>query len=412
MTETAGKGGPGTEDAALPAFPMARSCPFQPPEQYAELREEAPVSKVLLPTGRIAWLVTRHDLARQMLADSRVSVDRAHAGYPGVSAQKATFTHRPKGFLTWMDPPEHTEHRRMLLNEFTVKRLQRMRPRVQEIVDGCLDEIIAAGPPTDLVQSLAVAVPTLVICELLGVPYADRELFHERTTIIVNLQNSVEARTTALREMQGYLGDLVVAKEADPGDDLISRLVVKYREAGTYDHAHLSGLATLLLTGGFETTANMIALGIVALLEHPGELAKLVADPSIAQRTVDELLRYFSVSDYATSRVVTEDIEIGGILIRAGEGVIAPNGAANRDAAVFPDPDRLDVARAEARHHLAFGYGIHQCIGQNLAALELQVTFTTVFARIPGLRLAVPFEELRFKDNSNFYGVHEVPVRW
>ncbi|MFB7500734.1 cytochrome P450 [Streptomyces sp. NPDC056161] len=401
-----------TTDEAPPAFPMPRACPFHPPTQYAELRENDPVSKVTLPTGRTAWLVTRHDLARKLLADPRVSVDRAHPAYPGVIPQGAAFTQRPPGFLTWMDPPEHTEHRKMLMNEFTVRRLSALRPRVQESVDECVDAMVAAGSPADLLEHLALAVPTMVITELLGVPYQDRGLFQERTTLIVNLANSPEARTQALREMGSYIGKLIAEKTADPGDDLISRLVKKYQDAGTYDLAHLTGLVTLLLTGGFETTANMIALGVVALLEHPQERARLVADPSLAPRTADEMLRFFSVSDYATGRVLLEDMELEGVQMRAGDGVLAPNGAANRDATVFQDPDRLDVGRDEARHHLAFGYGIHQCIGQNLAHLELQVAYTRLFERLPNLRLAVPFDELRFKNDTNFYGVHEVPVAW
>jgi cytochrome P450 len=397
---------------ATRTYPMPRACPFSAPEQYAQLREQEPISRVLLPSGRTAWLITRHDHARQLLSHPGVSVDRAHDAYPGVTAQRAAFAERPKGFLTWMDPPEHTEHRRMLMNEFTVKRLAVLRPRVQEIVDSCVDDLLKAGSPADVVEHIALAVPTLVICELLGIPYDDRELFHERTKIIVDLTTSIEERTGALQDVGRYLAGLIARKEQQETDDLLGRMIRKYQESGSYDHAHLTGLATILLTGGFETTANMIALGVVALLQHPAERAKLVADPSLASRTADEMLRYFSVSDHATSRVTTEDIEIGGVLIRAGEGVIASNLAANRDPEMFPAPDELDISRPNARQQLAFGHGIHLCVGQNLAAMELQEVYTTLFSRVPSLELAVPFEELRFKHDSNFFGVHEVPVAW
>ncbi|MFD7924281.1 cytochrome P450 [Streptomyces sp. NPDC059740] len=409
MTEPVGTG---TTPAELQAFPMPRKCPFHPSEQYARLREEEPVSRVLLPTGRTAWLVTRHDLARQLLADPRVSVDRGHPGYPALVAGLKGVSTQVKGFLTWMDPPEHTEHRRMLVNEFTANRLQALRPKVQEIVDGCVDAMIATGPGADLVPELALAVPSLVICELLGVPYADRDLFQRRSSVLDSRSSTPEEKMTAFRDLRVFIGELVAKKAVEPGEDLLSRLIGKYREAGTYDHELVSGLATLLLTSGFETTANMISLGVLALLEYPEERARLVADPSIASRAVDELLRFFSIAEVSTSRVAAADIELGGVLIKAGEGVIVANGAANRDAAVFPDPDRLDLGREEARHHAAFGYGIHQCLGQNLARLELQVVYTTLFTRLPSLKLAAPFEELRFKNDTNFYGVHEVPVTW
>ena len=403
MTET------GSPD--LPVFPQIRPRPFALPEDYARLRAQCPVSQVRLPAGRPAWLVTRHEDARRLLAASAVSVDRTHQNYPGILPQRVAFTQRPKGFLTWMDPPEHTLHRRMLASEFTVRRLQALRPGIQAVVDARIDEMLAGGRSADLVQALSLPVPTQVVCELLGVPYEDRELFQRRTAVIVTLDTSLEERNGALREIQGYLSGLVAAKESAPGDDLLSNLIEKYRQAGSYDRDHVTGVATILLTGGFETTANMISLGVVALLEHPEQRDMLAADPGLAPRVVDEMLRYFSVSDNATSRVALEDIEIDGVLIRAGEGVIASNAAANRDERAFENPEDLDITR-DARRHLAFGYGIHQCLGQNLAHLELQLVYATLFTRVPTLRLAVPVDELAFKTDTSFYGIHEVPVVW
>ena len=401
-----------TETTELPTFPKARSCPFDPPTEYSRLREDQPVARVLLPTGKPAWLVTRHAYARQLLADSRVSVDRSAPGYPALVPGIAGFGRQIKGFLTWMDPPEHTTHRRMLLNEFTVRRIQAIRPQIQRIVDGALDEMLSGQKPVDLVEALARPVPTQVICELLGVPYADRDLFHKRASVLDNREATPEQKIAALREMYAYLGELVVEKDQAPADDLLSRLVAKYREAGIYDHEVLTGIAVLVLTGGHETTANMIALGVVALLEKPEQRAALMADPAgAAPGAVEELLRYFSIAEYSTSRVATADIEIDGVLIRAGEGIIALNSAADRDKRVFADPDALDIAR-DTGQHMAFGYGIHQCLGQNLARLELQIVYTTLFERVPSLRLAIPFDEVPFKESANFYGIHEVPVTW
>jgi cytochrome P450 len=399
--------------ATPPSFPMPRACPFRPPAQYADLREREPVSRVVLPTGRVAWLVTRHDLARQLLADQRVSVNRAHPGYPALTAATAGMgAAQVKGFLTWMDPPVHTEHKKMIINEFTVARVATMRPQVQRIVDEHIDEMIASGSPTDLVEALSLAVPSLVICDLLGVPYGDREEFQHRAATLDARSTTPQAKMEAFTGLRGYIGKLVDEKSANPGDDLLSRLTVKYHQAGTYDHDLLAGLAVLLLTGGFETTANMISLGVVALIEHPAEREKVMADSRCAANVVDELLRFFSIAETSTSRVIAEDIELGGVTLRAGDGVIISSNAADHDPAVFADPDRLDAGREEAKRHLAFGYGIHQCLGQNLARLELQVVYSTLFRRLPTLRLAVPFDELPFKRDTNFYGVHEVPVAW
>ncbi len=395
-----------------PKFPMARECPFHPPAKYGELRVSSPISRVTLPTGNTSWVVTNHEYARQLLADPRVSVNRAHPGYPALVPGAAAFGKHAKGFLTWMDAPEHTRHRRMVVNEFTTKRLAGIRPRIQAIVDDCVDKLAGDTPPVDLVPALSLPVPSLVICELLGVPYADREHFQRRASVLDDRNSTVQEKVAAFQETRVYIGELVASKDGEPGDDLLSRLIKKYRDADDYDHELVAGMAMLLLTSGFETTANMISLGVVGLLEHPEQRDQLTANPEMAPQAVEELLRFFSIAEISTSRVVLSDIEIGDVVLREGDGVIVLNAAGNRDESVFDDPDTLDIDRDDSRHHLAFGYGAHQCLGQNLARLELQIVYTTLFRRIPSLKLAVPFDELQFKTDTNFYGLHELPVTW
>ncbi|NUR30115.1 MAG: cytochrome P450, partial [Catenulispora sp.] len=252
--------------------------------------------------------------------------------------------------------------------------------------------------------------PSLVICELLGVPYGDHDFFQSRTSLMVS-RTSVADRQRAFAEVRGYLDELVTRKESDPGDDLISRQIARQRQEGTLDHAALVSLAFLLLTAGHETTANMISLGVVALLGRPEQLAAIRSDPARTPAAVEELLRYFAVADGVTSRLAVEDVEIGGASIRAGEGVVVSTLSAGWDPAAFEEPAVLDVGR-EARHHLAFGFGPHQCLGQNLARMELRIVFDTLFRRIPTLRLAVPAQELPFKTDAVVYGVHELPVAW
>ncbi|WP_026422670.1 cytochrome P450 [Actinokineospora inagensis] len=398
--------------ATPPRFPQARGCPFHPPAAYARLHAEAPVTRITLPSGNRAWLITGYEQARRFLADPRSTADRSLPAYPAVLPRQPVTKAQAKGLLTWMDPPEHTEHRRMVVNEFTTRRLRQLQPRIQEIIDGCVDRMLATDGPVDLVEAFALPVPSLVICELLGVRYADRDLFGRYTIAILNRDTGAEDRVAAWRQLRVYLSDLVDDKVANPGEDLLSRLVLKYQDAGTFDHELMVGLSMALLVAGHETTANMIALGVLALLDHPDQRAALVADPSTAPQVVEELLRFFSIADTSTSRVTTADIELDGVVIPAGDGVIVLNSLANRDPETFADPDELDTTRAAARHHLAFGYGIHQCLGQNLARLELQLVFTTLFGRIPDLRLAVPSTELSYKEDATFYGVYQVPVTW
>ncbi|WP_314174813.1 cytochrome P450 [Streptomyces winkii] len=400
-----------TSDQSTVTMPLQRTCPFSPPPEYERMRENAPVSRVALPGGGSAWALTRHEDVRAMLADPRFSSDRTRPGFPVLAEGQQQLTARFKLSLISMDPPEHGPARRAVLGEFTVKRMAALRPRIQQIVDEHLDAMLAGPRPADLVRALSLPVPSLVICELLGVPYADHEFFQSRSGRMLRRTEPVAAREQARDELRAYLDELITSKEQNPTDDLLGRQVLKQRETGRGGHAELVSLAVLLLIAGHETTANMISLGTVALLEHPDERARLSEDPDAMPGAVEELLRYFSIVDAATSRVATEDVEIGGVLIRAGEGVLGLGNSANHDPGVFDRPDELDLTRGD-RHHVAFGFGAHQCLGQNLARMELQMVFETLFRRVPGLRLAAPVDELPFKHDSNVYGLYELPVTW
>jgi cytochrome P450 len=265
-----------------------------------------------------------------------------------------------------------------------------------------------AGPrPADLVQALALPVPSLVICELLGIPYADHELFQTRSTILLRGSARVDERIQAGLDLLTYLDELVTRREQDPTDDLIGRQLA----AGTIGHGDLVSLALLLLIAGHETTANMISLSALALMENPAVAGALREDPARTPAAVEELLRYFTITDLTLFRVATADIEVGGQLIAAGEPVIALVLAGNHDPAVFADPGALDIGR-DARPHLAFGFGPHQCLGQSLARMELQVVLDALLRRVPDLRLAVPVGDLPFKDDAFVYGAYELPVTW
>ncbi|GGY07149.1 cytochrome P450 [Streptomyces minutiscleroticus] len=401
------------ETSALPQFPMRRTCPFSEPAEYAELRENEPVSRAQLKVnGKPTWLVTKHEHVRQVLGDARVSSNLKLPGYPHQFHIPEEMLAQVRLMLLSMDPPDHTAQRRMLIPEFTARRVREMRPRIQEIVDEHIDAMLASGGPVDLVTALALPVPSLVICELLGVPYEDHAQFEEWSAAMMNHELSPEEYGAAVQALDMYLDKLVTLKENEPGDDLISRFLEKNRTEQVADHVDVVTMARLMLVGGHETTANMIALGVLALLEHPDQLAELQADPSLLPHAIEELLRVFSISDSGTARVAVEDIEVGGVTIRAGEGILALNNAADHDESVFPDPGTLDIHRKEARSHLAFGYGIHQCIGANLARVELEVVYGTLLRRIPGLRLAAERDRLRFKDDAMVYGVYELPVTW
>ncbi len=394
-------------------FPMKRVCPFSPPPQYTALREQKPISKVMLPSGKPAWLLTRHADVKAILADPRVSSDPMRPGFPeqkGAGREDPSEKRRAP-LLIEMDPPEHSTYRRMLIGEFAVARVNEMRPRIQQIVDELIDEIVRKGPVADLVESFALPIPTLVICGLLGVPYADHEFFQARTREVVSLSASPEQAEAAFNELGRYVDELVARKEGNPPDDLIGRLIVDQCRRGTLTHEQLVSMAMLLLVAGHESSASMIALGIATFLHNPDQLAKLRAAPELAVNAVEEMMRFHSLGDADAVRVAVEDIEIAGEWIKAGDGIIPLLPAANRDPEAFERPDSLDIQR-QGRHHLGFGYGIHQCLGQNLARAELEIAYRTLFERIPTLRLAVPVEGLPFKYDSTIFGLHALPVLW
>jgi cytochrome P450 len=395
-------------------FPVPRHCPFGVQEEYRTIREEEPVAKVRMPGDAWAWVLTRHTDVSAMLTDPRFSADRRNPRFPiqVPGENPGEDDRRMARSLLTLDGAEHSRVRGGVTAEFGPRSLAALRPRVQKIVDDQIDAMLAGPNPADLVRAFALPVPSIVICELLGVPYKDTAFFYERASRMLDRDTPGSARMAAVLDLTSYLDELVTAKEAEPTEeDLLGRQILRGREHGDYDHTELADLAYLLLLAGYETTANMIGLGTVALLRHPEQLEVLRSDPSVTPKAVEELVRYFTIAEFSTARVAVEDAEIGGHTIRAGDGVLGLTHAANRDPDVFGDPDDLDITRT-ARQHLGFGHGPHRCLGQSLARLELRIVFDTLFRRLPNLALAVPFEELPFKDNVSVYGVHALPVTW
>jgi hypothetical protein len=391
---------------------MVRDCPFDPPPDLAKLQREAPVSRVRIWDGSTPWLVSRYEDVRELLADSRVSSDIDKPGYPPVSAGIQARPDDSKTFVN-LDDPEHAAQRLALVADFTVKRMEVLRPRIQSLVDGLIDNMLAGPPQADLVDALALPLPSMVICEILGVPYEDRDFFHAISRTIISRDSTPQESVKAFDDVLAYMGDLVERKGEEPGDDVFSHLATGQLRTGKLTRTQIAPMAALLLVAGHETTASMIAIGTATLLEHPSQLRALrdSDDPELAASAVEELLRYLSIVHAGRRRVALEDLEIGGQLIRKGEGIIAAIDIANRDAGAMEDPDRLDIHRG-SRHHVAFGFGTHQCLGQSLARVELQVAFGTLFRRIPTLALARPVGQLEFKPEGEVYGMASLPVRW
>jgi cytochrome P450 len=392
-------------------LPMERDAgPFDPPREITRLREARPVSPLVFPDGHEGWLVTGYEEVRQMMADtrfsSRLDLDVIHVPYE-TGMPVATEPSPPiPGMFVAMDPPDHSRLRKRLTGAFTVKRMKQLEEHIAEVVERQLDHLAGLTPPVDLVKEFALPVPSLVICGLLGVPYADREKFQADSAQFMVREQSLEEKMGAYIALNTYLAELVSSKRAEPGEDILSDLA----RHDDLTIEELTGAAFLLLLAGHETTANMLALGTFALLEHPAQAAELRADPDLLPGAVEELLRYLSVADIFL-RYATEDLELGGETIAKGSTVVVSLLAANHDPRRFEDPDTLDIRR-NARGLLSFGHGIHQCLGQQLARIEMRAGFGGLLRRFPDLALAVPAAEVKLRTDMNIYGVHALPVTW
>ncbi|MFC8343039.1 cytochrome P450 [Streptomyces sp. NPDC057280] len=392
------------------AFPQDRTCPYHPPTAYAPLRDGRPLARITLYDGRPAWLVTGHALARALLTDPRLSADRTRPGFPAPTERFAAVRNRRVALLG-VDDPEHHAQRRMMVPSFTLRRAAELRPQIQRIVDERLDAMVAQGPPAELVSAFALPVPSMVICALLGVPYADHEFFEGQSRRLLRGPRAADTQD-ARDQLDAYFEELIdrKLKQERPGDGVLDELVHDRLRAGELDRAEVISFATILLVAGHETTANMLSLGTFTLLQHPERLAELRERPELLPVAVEELMRVLSIAD-GLLRLATEDIEAGGETIRAGDGVVFSTSVINRDEDVYPAPDTLDWHRP-ARHHVGFGFGIHQCLGQNLARAEMEIALRTLFTRLPALRLAVPADEIPFKPGDTIQGMLELPVTW
>jgi cytochrome P450 len=393
-------------------YRRAAECPFDPDPEFAELRTTQPVSRVSINGGDEVWLITRFDDARQVLGDARFSSELTPLGIVLPKPEDRTLadelrSQQPGTFIE-CDPPEHTRLRRMIAGEFTEQRIRALRPRFTEIVEERLDAMAAAGPPVDLVDFFALPVPSMLICELLGLD-ADGFDFAALTRIMTDVMSSLETLIPARDALRAGMRAHVAACRADPRDNLLGRVIWRYGSKVTDEE--LVGIGNLLLVAGHETTANMLGIGTLALLRNPAQLARLRDDPAIVQSAVDELVRYVCIPHHGEIRTATADVLVNGTLIRRGEQVLVSLPSANRDPDRFVRPDELDFDRP-LRPHLAYGYGIHHCVGLSLARMEMHVAFPALLRRFPSLQLAIGFDEVSYRRSNVTYGVHSLPVTW
>ena len=393
------------------------ACPYRTGEadrleldpEYGRLRDSGELARVTTTYGGEAWLATSYADVKTVMADPRFS--RAAVfdqDVPSISPRILTGSN-----ILSMDPPEHTRLRRLVAKAFTSRRIEQLRPRVQEVVDGLLDRIVEQGPPADLVEELDWPLPITMICELLGVPFEDRDRFRAWSDAVLSVTaHTPEEFVDARGQLTAYLAGLVAQRRQRPTDDLLGVLVLARDELDQLTEEELVQFGLTLLVAGHETTANQIGNSVYTLLTHPDQLDRLKADPELLPGAVEEMLRFIPLgNNTGTPRIALEDIELGGGLVHAGEAVIPQGAAANRDNEVFERANELDLTR-EQNPHVAFGHGPHHCIGAQLARVELQVAIGSLLRRLPGLRFAVPVDEMVFKSGRLVRGLEALPVTW
>ncbi|MFT5219521.1 MAG: cytochrome P450 [Gammaproteobacteria bacterium] len=397
-------------DGAAPGFPFKRDQQFELPNEYALARATCPVAPVTLWNGQRAWLLTRYEDYRQVLLDDRFSGEFARDDFPTVTEARKAIDKLERAFVG-MDNPRHGHYRRMFMKEFTMKRMQALRPKIESLTDQLLNSMADKGPPCDLVKDLAVELPALVMCELFGSPYEDHSYILKCAAGRHGLGQSAEEAAGSASDLVDYCRNLISEKERAPTDDMLGRVIQEYVVSGQLNQEELANICSMILRAGHDTTTNMISLGTLMLLEHPDQLRLFKQDPSLDRTAVDELLRFLTPVQFAPRRVALEDVEIGGAQIRKGDGVFAISASVNRDPDQFSSPDRLDLTR-NATQHMSFGFGIHSCLGQGLARVELQIVFRKLFDRFPDLHVTEPVETLPFKYDSQIYGIYRLPVAW
>jgi cytochrome P450 len=400
-----------TQAPELPPLHMRRAA-FDPTPELREIRETDGVRTTINAFGMEVFLVTRHEDIKAVLSDHERFSNGRPPGFVIPGAPVLTDEEQASsraGNLLALDPPEHQRLRRMLTPEFTIRRMKRLESRIVEIVDGQLDAMESAGPPADLVECFALPIPSLVICELLGVPYDDRDDFQRRSARQLDLSIPIVERLEVIRQGRAYMGSLVERSRRHPGDDILGMLVREHGAELTDDE--LIGVASLLLLAGHETTSNMLGLGTLALLRHPDQLAAVRDDPDAIGPAIEELLRWLSIVHSAIPRITTTDVEIAGVPIPAGQLVFVSLPSGNRDPDFIDSPEVLDIGRG-APGHLAFGHGVHHCLGAPLARMEMRIAFPALLRRFPTLALAEDFAEVEFRSFHFIYGLKSLEVSW
>lgn len=398
-------------------FPQDRTCPYQPAPEYLQLLEERPLAQVALYDGRRVWAITGRDVARRLLIDPRISSDRTNPAWPMmfpiIAATVSDTQQKVMKIVTALvgtDGAVHKARRKMLIPSFTVRRINALRPKIQEIVDRQLDHMLDAGAPTDLIPAFAAPVPVTVLYSLMGIPADDHDYFEKKSHQLAAGPNANEAYD----ELMAYMAELIAQKRRNPGEGVLDDILAERDE--TSDVGDVTGdelVSTLVLqvAGGHGTTGTMVSLSMFALLQNPERLAELRADPSLLPTAVDELLRVLSIPDGVT-RLATDDIEVEGTTIRKGDGVFFITSLINRDENAYEAPDSLGWHRPSGRDHVSFGFGAHACLGQNLARITMEIALGTLIERLPSLRLAVPAEEIPFNPMAGFQVLNELPVTW